>query len=224
MKPLVILRPEPGASATARAAAELGLEPLVMPLFAVEPVAWTAPDPRGFDGILLTSANAIRHAGPGLGELASLPAHCVGEATAAEAAAAGFKVASIGPGTVDRLLQDLPDGLRLLHLCGAHRREPMTPRQSITPLTVYVSREVEAVPGLGGAEGSVVAVHSPRAAARFGSLADREGLRRSTIAVAAISEQAAAAAGSGLEQVEAAGEPSDRALLALAARLCNNPC
>jgi uroporphyrinogen-III synthase len=222
MRPLVILRPEPGASATARAADELGLQPLVIPLFAVEPVAWTAPGPKGFDGLLLTSGNAIRQAGPRLGELASLPAYCVGEATAAEASAAGLDVASIGTGTVHLLLQALPGGLRLLHLCGAHRRAPTAPRQSITPLTVYVSREVEVVPSLGGAEGSVVAVHSPRAAARFASLADLEGLRRSTIALAAISEQAAAAAGSGWEQVEAADEPSDRALLALAARLCNN--
>jgi uroporphyrinogen-III synthase len=222
MRPLVILRPEPGASATARAAAEFGLEPIVLPLFAVEPVAWTAPDPKGFDGLLLTSANGIRHAGPGLGELASLPAYCVGEATAAEASAAGIDVASIGDGTVDLLLRNLPGGLRLLHLCGAHRRQPTAPRQSITPLTVYVSREVEPAPSLGRAEGSVVAVHSPRAAARFASLADRIGLRRSTIALAAISENAADAAGMGWEQVEAAEEPSDRALLVLAARLCNN--
>jgi uroporphyrinogen-III synthase len=34
-----------------------------MPLFAIVPLDWTAPDPAQFDGLVLTSANAVRHAG-----------------------------------------------------------------------------------------------------------------------------------------------------------------
>jgi len=46
---------------------------------------------------------------------------------------------------------------------------------------------------------------------------------RSSIAIAAISPAAAEAVESGWQAVEASDEPSDDALLALAARLCNNP-
>ena len=42
-------------------------------------------------------------------------------------------------------------------------------------------------------------------------------------AIAAISPDAARAAGAGWERVEVADAPNDAALLALAARLCNNP-
>jgi uroporphyrinogen-III synthase len=65
----------------------------------------------------------------------------------------------------------------------------------------------------------VALIHSPRAGHRFAELAKD----RSTIAIAAISEAAAAAAGDGWQSVAAAGQPSDEALLALAARLCNKP-
>jgi uroporphyrinogen-III synthase len=49
MRRLVILRPEPGASATADRARAMGLEPVVMPLFKVEPVDWETPDAGSFD-------------------------------------------------------------------------------------------------------------------------------------------------------------------------------
>jgi uroporphyrinogen-III synthase len=45
---------------------------------------------------------------------------------------------------------------------------------------------------------------------------------RGSVAVAAISEAAAEAAGTGWQAIEATKEPNDDALLALAARLCNN--
>jgi uroporphyrinogen-III synthase len=223
MKPLVILRPEPGASATAEAARQCGLDPVVMPLFEVRSVEWEVLEADQFDGLLLTSANAIRHGGAGLGALRILPAHCVGEATARAAREAGFTVASVGSGRVDSLLQSLPDHLRLLHLCGFHRREPMSPRQAIHAVPVYRSDEKSPSDGFGEIEGSVVAIHSPRAGSRFSLLVDEFGLSRGEIEIAAISPEAAEAAGSGWEAVAAAEDPSDGALLAIAARLCNKP-
>ena len=98
MRPLVILRPEPGASRTAEEARRLGLEPRIVPLFEIVALAWTAPDPRQFDGMVITSANAIRLGGAGLGRLKALPVHAVGEASAAAARAAGFAVDSTGTG------------------------------------------------------------------------------------------------------------------------------
>ena len=46
MRRLIVLRPEPGASATMERARERGLDPVAMPLFEIEPVAWHAPDQR----------------------------------------------------------------------------------------------------------------------------------------------------------------------------------
>ena len=60
MKRLLVLRPEPGASATAERACGRGLDAVVISLFAIEAIEWVAPDPGGFDALLLTSANAVR--------------------------------------------------------------------------------------------------------------------------------------------------------------------
>ena len=59
---MLILRPQPGADETAARARTLGLEPVVAPLFTIRPLAWEPPDPAEFDAVLLTSANAARHA------------------------------------------------------------------------------------------------------------------------------------------------------------------
>lgn len=223
MRPLVVTRPEPAASATARLAEDLGMAVITVPLFEIEPVEWEAPDPTDFDALLLTSANAIRHGGDQLDRLRGLTAHCVGEATAAATMEAGFTVATIGKSGVDSLLRSLPDELRLLHLSGRDRRDPDRPAQSIERVVVYGAARIAAPDGVERIEGTVVTVHSPRAASRLGVVVDDARLRRSAIAVVAISPDAAAAAGGGWESVHAAPEPSDSALLALAARLCNNP-
>lgn len=221
MRPLVVLRPEPGATATCTAARDMGLRPLALPLFEIEPVAWVAPDPAAFDGLLLTSANALRHGGRELAKLRGLPVFAVGEATAAEAQNAGFVLSFTGSGGVDELLADIDPGLRLLHLCGEQWREPAAPRQSLTHLPAYRAAELPA-PDLAPIEGAVVSVHSPRAGARLAELAAVSGLDISAISIAAISREAARAAGDGWEQAVASDQPDDAALLALAARLCNS--
>lgn len=90
MKRLCVLvtRPEPGASATARALAGRGFEPIVLPLTRTEPVACGPLGDQAYDALALTSANAIRHASVELtGRAAALPVYAVGEATAAAARA-----------------------------------------------------------------------------------------------------------------------------------------
>jgi len=223
MRPLVILRPEPGASATAQEARRCGLDPRVMPLFEVRALEWDAPDSAPFDALLFTSANAIRHGGAGLDALRHLPAHCVGEATARAAREAGFNVSSVGPGRVDSLLESLPADLRMLHLCGLDRREPKSPRQAIHAVPVYRAEERSAPKDFADIHNSVVAVHSPRAGTALSAMVDRFGLSRAIISIAAISPEAAKAAGNGWQAVEAADEPTDAALLAIASRLCNKP-
>lgn len=215
---ILILRPEPGASETVRRARERGLEAVAVPLFTLEPLAWDVPEPARFDALLLTSANAVRHAGDHLTDLRGLPVHAVGDATATAARDAGFDLASSGDNGVDRLLGSIDPELRLLHLCGADRREPSDAPQAITALPVYCATAIEQ-PDLTAANGSVALVHSPRAGERLAQLVGD----RSSLCIAAISAAAAAAAGGGWRRVEIAEQPTDDALLALAARLCHKP-
>ena len=219
MRRLVVLRPEPGASATVERARALGLDAFAMPLFEVEPIAWEAPDPRQFDSLLLTSANAARHGGGGLERLRDLPVYAVGEATAAAARDAGFEIAGEGTNGIERLLETIPPGARLLHLCGEHRTA--TSAERIMAIPVYRARELLPPVDLSEIAGQVVAVHSPRAGRRLAELVGQAGIDRATIRVAAISDAAAAAAGGGWAGCEAADAPHEAALLALAARLCD---
>jgi uroporphyrinogen-III synthase len=218
MRRVLVLRPEPGASATVAKARTIGLDAAAAPLFAIEPVAWQAPGPSDLDALLLTSANAVRMGGAELMKLRGLPVHAVGEVTAQAARDAGFGVASAGEAGVDRLLDSLEPDLKLLHLCGEDHREPHDAPQAITPVIVYRARAIEGA-DLSEAKGAVILVHSPGAGRRLAELTGDRG----SIAIAAISAAAAEAAGTGWERVETADRPTDEALLALAARLCNKP-
>ena len=204
-----------GASATVERAREQGLDAFALPLFEIVPLDWDPPDASQFDGILLTSVNALRHGGGGLKALLGLPAYAVGEATAKAARAAGFAIAATGTAGIESLLGSIDRGLRLVHPCGRDRIEVQSARQSITPVPVYEARAI-AVTGLKRLEGCVIMIHSPRAARRLAELVDD----RSSMAIAAISPAVAEAAGADWGKVEAANVPTDRALLALAARLC----
>ena len=218
MTRVLVLRPEPGASATVDRARDCGLSATAIPLFEIEPVDWGAPDAAQFDGLLLTSANALRQSGKKLEGLRVLKVYAVGEQTAKEAKKAGFEVAASGEAGIDGLLAKIAPSLRLLHLCGADRRKPEWTAQNITPVVVYRSHAI-AAPDMTEARDTVALVHSPRAGRRFAELVDD----RSTISIAAISRVAANAVGDGWKAIETSEQPTDEGLLALAARLCNKP-
>ena len=191
----------------------MGLDARTIPLFEIVPVPWTAPEPAGFDAIVLTSANAVRHGGPGVEGLKGRPVRAVGAATAAAAREAVFAVASIGEGGAANMA--LPQGERLLHLAGRDHR----PSGAAVTIPVYEARPVDAPAGLDAIGDCVVAVHSPRAGQRLAELL----ATRSSIVIAAISTSTAEACGAGWKRVHAASQPNDAALLALAARLCDTP-
>ena len=214
---IIVLRPEPGASETVERARQRGLDAVAIPLFRVEPVAWEAPEASKFDALLLTSANALRHGGEALMTLRGLPVHAVGEATAEAARRAGFAIASTGEAGVERLLGSIEPDLKLLHLCGEDVKASEAAEQSITRVPIYRSVPIDA-PDVAQVTGAVALIHSPRAGARLAELV----AKRSGTAVAAISAAAADAAGDGWSQIEAAEEPTDDAVLALAVRLCDS--
>lgn len=218
MTRVLVLRPEPGASATVERARRLGLDAIAAPLFEIESVNWHAPHPLEFDGLLLTSANAVRFGGEPLRALTGLRVYAVGEATAEAARNAGFEVAASGGSGVEALLASLPQQLKLLHPSGVDRRQPAQPLQEIVPVIVYRSKAIEA-PDLSCAADSVALIHSPRAGARFAELVHDP----SSITIAAISPAAAEAAGTAWANIHLAKTPTDDALLALAVSLCNKP-
>jgi uroporphyrinogen-III synthase len=218
---VLILRPEPGASESAARARALGLEPVVAPLFAIRPLAWNMPA-GAFDALLLTSANAARHAGPGLAALLTLPCFAVGEATAAAAAAAGLARVDAATGdAADAVAAMAAAGARrALHLCGRDHVAADRPGIAIERRIVYAAEPVAKLPEAAAAAlpQALVLLHSPRAAARFAQLAGDRG----AIRIAAISAAAAAAAGGGWAELAVAPRPRDQALLELAARLCKS--
>ncbi|RZM01475.1 MAG: hypothetical protein EOP68_22015, partial [Sphingomonas sp.] len=218
---VVVVRPEPGNGRTAVALRALGLDVRQVPLFAVTPVDWSVPDPAEFDGLLLTSANAVRHGGAGLDALKRLPVIAVGAATAAAATDAGFAVAVTGSGDARDAVSEARDRgfARLLHLAG---RDRAPTGDGIEAITVYASDDVpiDATVAQSFAD-TVVLLHSERAAARLKDMLDTAGTDRSGIEIAAISAAVAEAAGTGWATVSIAPQPSDPALVALAAARAN---
>lgn len=200
-RPLLVLRPEPGASATAGRARALGLSPIVAPLFEIVPVAWHPPDPARFEAVAMTSANAARHAGAALAHYAHLPLFAVGEATAEAARKAGFTCVTAGDADAAALQPLLP--ARTLHIAGEDHR-----RLGGDTVIVYrsVLRELPDLPS-----NAVALLHSPRAAAAFD---------RPVHAIVAISAATRDAVRTDAAIVAVAECPTDDAMLAIAARLC----
>ena len=216
----MLLRSEPAGSASAARASALGINVRSVPLFAVKPAPWKAPDPALYDALLLTSANALLHGGAELARLKSLPVFAVGASTATAARDVGFEVAEEGGGGVAALLAVVPSGIRLLHLAGRDRIIANQAAQRIDTLIVYAAEALPKPAGVDGLAGCVVALHSPRAAARLAALMERTAVDRASIALLALSPAVADAAGGGWERVAVASSPTDAALLALAAELC----
>ena len=116
---VLVTRPEPGASSTARRLAERGFEPILLPLTEIRPlVPHRFPDSAAIDAVAVTSGNAVRHAPPELiSVLASKPLYAVGSQTAQAARDSGFAT----------VIESVGEGLSLsssvLYLCGRVRRD-----------------------------------------------------------------------------------------------------
>jgi uroporphyrinogen-III synthase len=198
------------------------MEAVVAPLFEIVPVEWEAPDSADVDAVILTSANAPRHAGPQLAAFMHLPCYAVGEATGAAAQEAGFNEVQTGPNDGAALIELLAEqGVqRALHLCGRDNHPIERPDVTVTRRIVYAAEPVETLPPLAVealARNALALLHSPRAAALFARLASD----KARVRIAAISPAALAAAGPGWRHSASAAEPRDEALLELASKLCN---
>ncbi len=220
---ILAIRPEPGLTGTLARGHARGLAITGLPLSQVEPVAWRAPA-RAYNGLLIGSANALRHAGAELEKLRGLPVLAVGERTAEAARQAGWPVEACGEGGLQQVLDALPDAPRtLLRLAGEQRTRIEIPAPvAIDTVTVYrvVHRTLSAAQARLFSPGSVVLLHSGEAARHFAHECTRCGIDKSGIALAALAPRIADAAGSGWEAVRIADAPQDEALLAIVAELC----
>lgn len=120
-RPVLVTRPEPGASDTASRLMELGFEPILAPCLQIRKLPVNLPPSGSVQALLVTSGNAAdtlprsHHA---------LPLLAVGDATTARAGEAGFTDRRSAGGDA-RDLADLasrvldPDGPALLLACGA---------------------------------------------------------------------------------------------------------
>jgi len=222
MTRLLVLRPEPGAAATVANATAAGWHPIAAPLFTIVSIAWEAPAAAEHDALMLTSAQAVRHAGTALAAYRALPVYAVGEATGVAAMEAGF--ADVRMGSADSALLVtlmVRDGVRHpLHLAGREHRVLDAAPIPIARRIVYAADPVAELPAAARAaveQDAVALLHSQRASAVFADLLVRAGLDPATIRVAAIS----GAAGAGpWHNIKIADGPNDSALLAAAARLC----
>jgi len=196
-RPVLILRPQPGASATANRAAALGLEPIVAPLFTIRPLDWKPP-PGRFQAVLLTSANAARHGGEGLRAFTGQPCYAVGEATAKAAREAGFSDVRVGSADAASVTGMMAaDGITFaFHPHGLHFAPASTPGFGGVGIAVYEAEAAETLPEAAAAalaSGALALIHSPRAGALLGRMVED----RSVVRLAAISAAAAEAAVSG---------------------------
>lgn len=149
------------------------LEVVATPLLEISATG-DVPDLAPYAGVIFTSRNGVRFAGPSHGR----PTYCVGPETADVATATGWQVAHIAQ-DADALVQNLitlaPAG-PLLHICGAARRGEIAERltdsglltrivtvyeQSLLPLSASANAAiVQEMP-------VIVPLYSPRTAQQF---------------------------------------------------------
>ncbi|TGQ07617.1 MULTISPECIES: uroporphyrinogen-III synthase [unclassified Mesorhizobium] len=189
---VLVTRPEPGASRTARRLEALGFQPVLLPL--TETSALPVEVTIGADAVAVavTSANAVRHAPQALiAVLAGLPCHAVGKRTAEACRAAGFLSVTEGPGDAEALADliagDLA-GKAIVYLCGRVRFPAFERRLAeagvrVQPIETYDTTgidhgDAEVVTRLSGQPVEVVLLYSAKASAALANLIARPVLKQ----------------------------------------------
>ena len=171
---VAVTRPEPQASATAKKLRAQGDTPVLAPLMTLEPAHdWGSA--AGIGAIALTSRTTARLLRQ-VQAFHTLPTYCVGDATAAEAHAAGAAEVISAAGDVEDLLRILADAPEpVLHFCGADHRGHLVERlrragKQAERRIVYTMRAATALPSVSGRLDAVL-LYSPRTATIFRDLA-----------------------------------------------------
>lgn len=223
--PVIAIRPQPGLDATIAAGARLGLAITGFPLSRIEGRGWTLPDPAGIDGLLIGSANAIRHAGDRIDALRHLPVLAVGQATADAARGARLSVEAVGEGGLQALINTLDPARprHLLRLAGSDHIALQLPATiKVTTTLVYAVCHCPVPPALADLlkRQCLVLLHSAGAAAHLASQCEQLHLDRANITLLAMGPRVSAAAGRGWRAAHAIPRPDEAALLAQACDIC----
>jgi uroporphyrinogen-III synthase len=230
---VLVTRPEPGASMTARRLQELGFAPITLPLQEIRRLPDnTQAIPEKVAAVAVTSANAIRHAPRGAIErLADLKSFAIGATTADAMRAAGFSNVVEGNGDSDALAEiiiaDRPAG-PMVYLCGRVRRPRFELRLNeatvaVVPVETYDAAPVvrsceEIVDAIGTAPVGHALLYSTLAADAMVEVMTRPKLSDmfKTTEFLCISARAASVlAGVFDGNIRVAGEPNETSLLSL---------
>ncbi|MER9329424.1 uroporphyrinogen-III synthase [Mesorhizobium sp. M0488] len=230
---VLVTRPEPGASRTARKLRETGFQPIVLPLTETTALPVEARSvPGDAIAVAVTSANAVRHAPRDIVTgLATLPCHAVGKRTAEVAREAGFLSVAEGPGDAEALADSMAaafSGKTVAYLCGRVRfpvfeqtlKADGVRIQAVetydTLAVAYPDKAV--VERLSGQPVDAVLLYSAVAAAAMRGLIGRpalQGLFEETRFLALSARIAAAFDDSTGNEIRIAAQPDEEALLAL---------
>lgn len=222
IRPLLLLRPQPGNDASAERARALGIGVVQLPLFEIVPLD-KGPAPDGpFDALLVTSPNGARYGAETIARFADLPIYTVGETSAQAVREHGGKDVRMGGGDAARTIPIIvAEGVKsVLHICGEEVRPFDTLGLTVTRHIVYGSDARDMRPFtkmMVTMPPSVIAIHSPAAGRRLNALMPPSCRNHMVLG---LSEAAAEAAGKGWRKVHVSPTPDDSALLRIASTLC----
>lgn len=240
---ILVTRSDSDNEATVRALAARGHAALLAPMLRFEAVAFQDDGETAYDGVILTSANAVRalDGHPAHDRFARLPAFAVGQHTAEAARAAGFKTVTSAKGNAtslrDLLLacvasRKLKKSATLCHLAGADLAHDFAADPALRSFTVmkHVAYRMMPVaefpPAVSEAfrAGTIAAVlhYSRRSARAFLDAARAAGVEVTALALpqCCISDAVAGVLReAGATQVAAARTPDEPALLAALDRM-----
>jgi uroporphyrinogen-III synthase len=232
---VLILRPADSAAATAAAVRAMGFAPVLLPLAKI--VDTGNPIPAGrFDAVALTSGAAARvdsaRRPDALSAILSLPAYCVGAATAGAARKAGWQAVRSADGDAADLARMLIRDFagrkaKVLYLCGHDRAFDLSAAirpHEILVVAVAVYRAELIEPACDDLIGHIrrcdtVLLYSARTARHFFAMAARCRADLSKLTLLAISETVAAVIPAELRSAaRVAAQPEEPAMLALLRR------
>jgi uroporphyrinogen-III synthase len=186
---VLVTRPQPDAARTATRLAALGHVAIIGPLLQFEALEIRKFPAGRFAAVVATSANAMRAvASSALEPFRFVPFYAVGSHTAAAAREAGFENVTDCHGDAAALAavlaREIAAPARILHLAGEDRAQDLgrllaSSGIEVEVLELYRMRPVERFGTSAALIGSgldAVLHFSPRSAATFVALAEREGL------------------------------------------------
>ena len=229
---VLVTRPEPGASRTARRLEALGFQPVLLPLTETRALPVEATIGADAVAVAVTSANAVRHAPRALiASLAELPCHAVGKRTAEACRAAGFLAVTEGPGDAEALADLIAGGVAgkaIVYLCGRVRFQAFEQRLTaagvdVQPIETYDTTgmdysDADVVARLSGRPVEAALLYSAKASAALVSLIARPALRQlfeKTQFLTLSARVAGPLEGIAGQAIGIASQPEEDALLAL---------